>query len=56
MSREMMSQLLALGYSAEGSAGLLCNRVSIRRNIGEDTDVAWVWVIWVIEESKRMNA
>jgi hypothetical protein len=51
-----MSQVLALGCSAEGSAGLLCNRVSIRRIIGEETDVAWVWVIWAIEGSKRMNA
>lgn len=56
MSREMMSQLLALGSSAEGSAGLLCNRVSIRRNIGEEADVACVWVIWALEGSKRMNA
>jgi hypothetical protein len=40
MSRKTMSQLLAKRGSAEGSADLLCNRVSIRTKMGEEADVA----------------
>jgi hypothetical protein len=51
MSRKTVSQLLAKRGSAEESADLLCNRVSIRRRMGEEADVVWDWVIWAVEEA-----